>query len=207
MKDVNDTGINNKIKLLLVLGTIIIAVLSLTLSYAIFSFDGNGTLLNSITTATVSMTYTEGENKISIENALPLEDEIGKKLTNDNQVFDFTVDIKVTGKQTIAYEVTGEKDSESTLDDNAVRLYLEKSEDKENYKAVQEPSYYVPLLEDDTFGAKKGEMILDTGTVTESKVYYYRLRMWVSKDYKVNDVSNFFTIKVNVYGKDSNTGE
>jgi len=116
-------------------------------SYAIFSFDGNGTLLNSITTATVPMTYTKGENKISIENALPLEDEVGKKLTNDNQVFDFTVDIKSTGKQTIAYEVT------------------------------------------------------------EGKVYYYRLRMWISKDYKVNDESRFFTIKVNVYGKDSNTGE
>lgn len=129
------------------------------------------------------------------------------KLTTGDNVFDFTVYIKATNKQAIAYEVTAEKDASSTLDNNDVRLYLEKSTDKTNYDAIVNPTGYVPIIEDDKFGAKTGEMVLDTGSTSREQTYYYRLRMWISKDYKVNDESRFFTIKVNVYGKDSNTGE
>ena len=173
-------------------------------TYAAFNFTGLGKLVNSISTETVTMVYTEGTNKISLENALPTEDETGMKLTTGDNVFDFTVYIKATNKQAIAYEVTAEKDETSTLGNNDVRIYLEKSLDKTNYEKVSDPSGYVPILENDKFGAKTGEMILDTGTTSREQTYYYRLRMWVSKDYNVASESRSFTITVNVYGVGSN---
>ena len=199
MKDAKNINMKNK-KILVGLFAIVLVVLILGISYAVFNYAGIGNLVNSISTETVTMTYTEGTNKISLENAMPLEDEKGMKLTTGDNVFDFTVYIKATNKQAIAYEVTAEKDASSTLGNDDVRLYLEKSTDKTNYDAIVNPTGYVPIIEDDKFGAKTGEMVLDTGTTSREQTYYYRLRMWVSKDYKVNDESRFFTVRVNVYG-------
>ena len=39
-------------------------------------------------------------------------------------------------------------------------------------------------------------MILDTETVSTSKIYYYRLRMWVDKDYQATGESKKFSVKV-----------
>ena len=45
-------------------------------------------------------------------------------------------------------------------------------------------------------------MVLDTGTIQSSVKYYYRLRMWVSKDYEITKDVKTFTVTVNVYGKE-----
>ena len=153
------------------------------------------------------MTYTEADNKISITNAMPMEDTVGKALTGTDQVFDFTVETNITGKQSIAYEVTALKADTSTLDDKDVRLYLEKSTDGTSYNEVLAPSAYTPIdstAPDDTdqYGTKKKEMVLDTGTIQSSVKYYYRLRMWVSKDYEITKDVKTFTVTVNVYGKE-----
>ena len=189
-------------KVLIAVLVILLVVVVFGVTYAVFTFTGTGTKVNSISTGVMTMTYTEGENKISITNAMPIEDEVGKKLTNADQVFDFTVETNITGKQSITYEVTGEKDTSSTLSDNDVRLYLEKSEDGTTYEPVLDPTGYTPITEDDKLGAKKGEMILDTGTIQGTTKYYYKLRMWVSKNYNVTSESKFFTVRVNVYGKE-----
>ena len=189
-------------KVLVAVLVILLVVVVFGITYAIFTFTGTGAKVNSISTGVMTMTYTEGENKISITNAMPIEDEVGKKLTNADQVFDFTVETNITGKQSITYEVTGEKDTSSTLSDNDVRLYLEKSEDGTTYEPVLDPTGYTPITEDDQLGAKKGEMILDTGTIQGTTKYYYKLRMWVSKNYNVTSESKFFTVRVNVYGKE-----
>ena len=189
-------------KVLIAVLVILLVVVVFGVTYAVFTFTGTGTKVNSISTGVMTMTYTEGENKISITNAMPIEDEVGKKLTNADQVFDFTVETNITGKQSITYEVTGEKDTSSTLSDDDVRLYLEKSEDGTTYEPVLDPTGYTPITEDDQLGAKKGEMILDTGTIQGTTKYYYKLRMWVSKNYNVTSESKFFTVRVNVYGKE-----
>ena len=46
-------------------------------------------------------------------------------------------------------------------------------------------------------------MVLDTGTIQSSVKYYYRLRMWVSKDYEITKDVKTFTVTVNVYGVDA----
>lgn len=193
----------NKKYLVLILVVISVVLVALGVTFASFTFSGVGQTENKIKTGTVTMVYTEGENKIAITNAMPIEDSEGKLLTNNDQVFDFTVDINTT--QAIAYEVTAVKDDNSTLENTDVRLYLERSLDGTKYEEVLAPSNYTPTKEDDKFGAKKGEMILDTGTVSENTSYKYRLRMWLSKDYEITSESKSFTVRVNVYGKEGNS--
>lgn len=118
-------------------------------------------------------------------------------------MFDFTVSINVVGEMTISYEITADKDLTSTLANDEVRLYLQRSTDGINYSdEVLTPSKYTPLDQKDEFGAKVGEMVLDRGLVTDTTIYYYRLRMWVDSSYQVTDRVKYFRIKVNVYGKD-----
>ncbi|MCI8548642.1 MAG: hypothetical protein HFJ38_07155 [Bacilli bacterium] len=197
---------NNKSKIIIsVLGLVFLLVLVVGISYAAFSYAKKGTKLNTIRTAQISMSYNEGENGISIADALPMEDSVGMQLTGTGQVFDFTVNIDMPGKGTsgIGYEVTAEKQNGSTLEDNDVKLYLERSINNTSYIAVDDPSHYVPLDADDEFGAKAGEMVLDTHTTTTTQTFYYRLRMWVDQNYEASSESKSFTITVNVYGSDT----
>ena len=149
------------------------------------------------------MIYTEGDNQITINNAVPMTEDVGKTLSDENHLFDFTININIVGNTTISYEVTAEKDPSSTLANNEVRLYLQKSLDGTNYnEEVLDPSPYEPLDEDDEFGAKVGEMVLDVGSTNKTVMYYYRLRMWVDESYELSEVAKTFTIRVNAYGKD-----
>ncbi len=149
------------------------------------------------------MSYTEGENGITLENAYPMEDSVGKVLSDPNQMFDFTVNINLYGSKTpVSYEVTAEKDENSTLGDSDVRIYLEKSTDGTNYNAVSQPSGYIPMGDADEFGAQGAEMLLDRGNTTDTVTYNYRLRMWVGSNYQVSGEERHFTLKVNVYGND-----
>ncbi len=186
------------VALVLLLVMIIVGV-----TYAAFTFSKTGTVENVITTGAVTMIYTEGENKITINNAIPMTEEVGKTLSDENFIFDFTININIVGNTTISYEVTAEKDPSSTLANSEVRLYLQKSLDGTNYdEEVLQPSPYEPMEEDDEFGAKAGEMVLDVGSTNKTVMYYYRLRMWVDSSYELSDVAKTFTIRVNAYGKD-----
>lgn len=194
---------DNKRMIFTVVSLLLLVIVVIGVSYAAFSYAKRGSKENVIKTGTITMTYTEGSNKISINNAVPMEDSVGKLLSNNDQVFDFTISINIIGNTTIAYEVTAEKDDTSTLGNNDVRIYLEKSTDATNYSAVKNPSGYIPLGEEDEFKASAKEMRLDVGSTTKTATYYYRLRMWISKDYGVTNESRFFTIRVNAYGSDN----
>ena len=191
----------------MLLGILTLIVMTIGVTYAAFTFTGVGSNANKVTTGTITMVYTEGTNKISIENAMPMSDEEGKKLSGQDEVFDFTVEINITGDMAIAYEVTAEKvtsgDKQSTLGDTDVKLYLEKSTDNENFTQVMAPSNYSGLTTADDFGAKAGEMVMESNATSYSVKFYYKLRMWVDENYEMNGQgSKRFTVKVNVYGKD-----
>ena len=186
-------------KTLTVIALVLLMLVTVGVTYAAFNYMGAGQTLNTLTTGTVTMTYNEAKNGISITNALPVEDCTGEKSTD---TFDFTMSIDMKGDFKISYEVTAEKDEASTLSDDDVRIYLERSEDGTNYEAVSGPNSYTMIGNEDEFGASANEMILDVGTVTKSVDYKYRLKMWLSKNAEVDGTSKFYTIKVNVYGKD-----
>ena len=194
----------NKSKIIVsVLGLVLLLVFVVGITYAVFTYTKKGNVENTIRTGKITMSYREGENGITLENAYPMEDSVGKVLSDPNQLFDFTVNINLYGSKTpVSYEVTAEKDENSTLGDSDVRIYLEKSTDGTNYNAVSQPSGYIPMGDADEFGAQATEMLLDRGNTTDTVTYNYRLRMWVGSNYQVSGEERHFTLKVNVYGND-----
>lgn len=189
--------------LLICVFTLAIVFIVVGATYATFRYSSKGSKINEISTASVTMVYKEGNTKISIDDAMPIEDSVGKTLSLENQVFNFGIDALVSSGSKIVYEVVAVKDESSTLDNNSVKLYLERSTDGTNFEPVLEPSYYTPLAETDSLGAPGGDMVLDTGTLIKSANYSYRLRMWIPKEYKMTGESKTFTVRVNVYSKDA----
>ena len=82
---------NSKQILLSVLGVAILVVAVVGVSFAAFSYSKTGEKVNTITTGTITMSYSETTNGINLTNALPMTDGVGKALKDENQYFDFTV--------------------------------------------------------------------------------------------------------------------
>ena len=81
-----------KLRNILTIGTtFILLIVVISISYAAFSYTGTGQKLNTITTGAISMKYVEGDNSISLNNALPTTSSTGKKRLNEGEYFDFTV--------------------------------------------------------------------------------------------------------------------
>lgn len=203
MKNKNSSK-NKSLNVMIIAFVLALVCLVIGITFAVYTYSSNGNIINELSTGTVNMTYTERQNKISITNAMPLEDSVGRTLSDTSQVFDFALDVTINGRMSIAYQITAKKDARSTLQNNEVKLYLERSTDGTSYSSVMEPSNYSPIAENNDFGALAGEMILDTGTVTSTTHYDYRLRMWVDKNYEVTGNAKSFTVTVNAYGKDAN---
>ena len=146
-------------KTLTVIALVLLMLATVGVTYAAFIYAGKGEKVNSLTTGTVTMAYNEATNGISITNALPVDDCTGEKSTD---TFDFTMSITMKGDFKISYEVTAEKDESSTLSDDDVRIYLERSEDGTTYEAVSGPNSYTMIGNEDEFGASANEMILDS---------------------------------------------
>jgi len=181
-----------KIGMLIMLLAVVIGV-----SYSAFQYSKEGKI-NKISTGTVTMKFTESDNTINLGNAVPITDEEGKNLTEE--FFDFTVSTSVSGGFKVAYEVVAEKDNSSNLEDEFVKLYLERSTDGVNYEEVMSPTVYTPIGEKSVLGAPIGSMVMDTGVVTGNEIYYYRVRMWVNSTYERQNESRDFGVKINVYG-------
>ncbi len=188
---------------------IIIAVVGIT--YAAFSYTKAGTKSNKVTTSTITMNYNEATNGITLTNAFPMSDNDGKVLTGEGNTFGFTVTVTTGNNTPVGYEISAVKDSNSTLSNNDVRIYLEKSTSgaEGTYSSVLEPTGFSPINATTEIGTPAGEMLLHSDSTTSTRTDYYILRMWIRSDYEITGESKFFTIKVNVYGTDShiNTSE
>lgn len=83
---------NNSRKVFLsVLGVAILIVAVVGISYAAWSLTKTSTNTNSIATGTITTTYTQGTNGLSITNALPVSDATGTGNTTASEYFDFSV--------------------------------------------------------------------------------------------------------------------
>lgn len=196
---------NNSSKQVLVsiLGVAILVVAVVGISFAAFSYSKTGTVSNTITTGTITMTYTEPTNGINLTDALPITDDAGKILKGDGKTFDFTVGATVAGTTTINYVITAVKDAASDLPDTGVKVYLTTTSG-ENETAVLGPKLVSQLdktVAGNDAGAPAGQYVLKTGTYTATKTEKYRLRMWVADDYNAPATSQKYILKVNVYGK------
>ena len=195
---------NSKQMILSILGVVILVVAVVGVSFAAFSYSKTGEKVNTITTGTITMSYTEDTNGINLSNALPMSDDQGKALSGSNNVFDFTVTATIngSGNTTINYDVTATKESDSTLDDSAVKVYLT-SIDNSADTQVLAPTKVSALTKtgsSEASGAPNGQYKLTTGTFTSTTTRKYRLRMWVAEDYSSLSASGTYKLRVNVYG-------
>ena len=193
---------NSKQVLLSVLGVAILVVAVVGVSFAAFSYSKTGTQVNTITTGTITMSYSETTNGINLTNALPMSDGVGMALSEEEQYFDFTVSANITGTTTINYAITASKEAESTLPDTAVKVYLTDMDGTADTQilAPTKVSGLTPTTGSESSGTPSGQFILHTGTFDATSSHDYRLRMWVADDYQVTGSSATYKLRVNVYG-------
>ncbi len=186
----------------------LLVIVTIGVTFAVFSFIKQGTVENTLETSTVVLTYTEGKTGIMLNEAYPISDQKGKVLVGENNVFDFTVQATLGKSTVISYEVSAVKlpiNDVTSLEDDEVKLYLEKAVDPDTtYQQVMAPSNFLPMESQSEVGSPIGSMILDSGIFMEegTTIHNYRLRMWVDESAEIpNGESRKYGVKVNVYAK------
>ena len=196
---------NNKSKQILfsVLGILSLLVITIGVTYAVFTYTKEGTTDNVVTTGTLKFLYTENNtngNGISITEAEPISDTKGKELVGDNNVFDFKVEGTNTGSEVIPYEVTLRKKDTSTMGEENVKVYLT---DETESTDIVEPTLYSKLVQTNIDVGSNIEKTLYKGEVagnTNNYLKTFRLRMWIDENSNQNDINGkSFTGMVNVY--------
>ncbi len=190
---------NNKI-FIIIICLFIFIIMVIGVSMATFTYTKENKSINTISTGNIYLNYTEDTNGINITNAYPMADEVGKTLTNEDQYFDFTVEASISGDVVASYEVSAEKETSSTLDNDEVKLYLEKKVNN-TYQEVMAPKNFTPLKESTDLGTMAGSMLLDSGTVSKSSTINYRLRMWVADTTILDNLEKSFSVRVSIKAK------
>ena len=197
---------NKKKNLVLsIIGLIGLIVVTIGITYAVFTYTKLGTTDNTVTSGTLKFLYTENtgvKTGIKLTNALPISDIQGKALDGDNNVFDFSIEATNTGTETIPYEVTLRKKSTSTLAEENVKVYLtDRTESTE--KEELEPTKYSELIQTNINVGSNIEKTIYKSSVVGGEVSYrkdFRLRMWIDETSNQDDINGKeFTAMVNVY--------
>lgn len=200
----------------IILSIICIAVLIIAfvgVSYAAFTTVLTDSNSNGLSTGTISLILDNQGEAISMKNSMPISDEEGKQLSGDGNVYDFSVQTVLAPNTTINYEISAEKinseSNELVLDNQSVKLYLQKLESNGyvDTAITKVPQSFTPLDSDSFLGSKMGSMVLYSGTFSnttdQSKEIQeaFRLRFWVDKNAIIDSVSREFNIKLNVTAK------
>ncbi len=188
--------------IIVVLVLMVIAIIGV--SYAAFSFSKLGTKVNTITTGSITMSYEETDNTISLSGALPTTDKTGMVRLNVGEYFDFSISSEITGNVNINYEISAKEVGEGTIDGKYIKLYLtELVGGKE--EALMLPEVYNEETSSNTYtGRPAEEMSLYTSSMNSSEEHQYRLRMYVDESYNPQGDGGglTFSVQINVYGKD-----
>ena len=187
--------------IIVILVVMVLAIIGV--SYAAFNFQGLGQRENTITTGDISMTYEEGENTISLGNALPTTDATGTTRLKEGEYFDFSVSSNITGNVNINYEISAKEVGEGTIDGSNIKLYLTRLTDNGEEQLMTPEVYNEEASENTYTGRPANEMSLYTSSMNSSEEHHYRLRMYVTEEYNPQGDGGglTFTVQVNVYGK------
>ena len=196
---------------LIIIALILVMIVSIIgVSYAAYNYSEIGTKLNSITTGSITMSYTESDNVISIDKALPTRDVTGKVRLKEGEYFDFTISSEIVGDININYEISA-KDvttSDRKIDGSNIKLYLTRLKEDGTEEELMTPEVYNEEKSSNVYtGRPAGEMSLYTSSMNSSETNNYRLRMYVDEEYNPQgDGGNLsFSVKINVYGKDGDS--
>ena len=183
MKENNKTDENYSrriLYLLLLVAFLVIVVISLSFTIYIREQKSKSKDINKKNE--IVMRYTEDTNGISIQNAVPLTDEVGKAQSNENEYFDFTVESKVQSNQKIEYEIAVIKDKSSTIADKDIKIYLEEQKNGTYVESVA-PVSFVPIESATDIGSPVGSMVLKKVHQSASLSKNYRLKIWISQEF------------------------
>ena len=208
---------NQKRKKQLIVSTVLLlslVLITVGISYAFFTYIGNGSTENTITTGNLTFIYDEKNqsgNGIKLSNAYPISDDIGKSQTGSNNVFEFQV-IATTQGAPIYYEILAEKGEGSTLAEEVTKVYLttvdgiEETEVDNTLINGQVATFdQLPVSQIPKHETNK---TLYQGTISEGQTKFtqqFKLRMWLSEeatgqtDGEWSYGGKIFTLKVNVY--------
>ena len=171
----------NKKTLVAVLATLGIILTTLGITVAWFSYSGNGTRENSISSGSITFIYEENEdvgNGILLEDAMPMPDSYGKA---QNDWFDFKVKSS-SGTANIPYEITLRKTAGSDDIGDSVKVYLTKVNGSNEEEKVL--SIYDSLANStNTIATLNNEKTLYKSSIPAGAKNYtdnYRLRIWLN---------------------------
>ena len=191
-----------KEKIVLV-GLILLLVVTIVgVSYAAFSYSKRGEKVNTITTGQIVMTYTETDNIIQIDGALPTTDKTGTVQLKAGEYFDFNISSTIVGNVNINYEISAKEVGESTIAGSNIKLYLTKLNGSEEEPLMTPETYHEESEENTYTGRPAGEMSLYKGSMNSSENNNYRLRMYVDEAYNPQGDGGglTFSVRINVYG-------
>ena len=195
----SDNKNDSKSKVLIITAIIVLIIAVIGVSYAAIFYSKIGDEVNNVSTGTIVMSYTENTNGIYLTNASPMSDEVGRTLTDENLYFDFTVNATMSGNANVDYVISASKDSYSTLEDSAVKVYLT-SLNGSNETVVLAPTKVSSLRStNDISYVPNNQYVILESNFTKSESRNYRLRMWLSDDYVLPSISQTYMMRVNVY--------
>ncbi len=195
---------DSKQVLLSVFGVALLIVAIVGISYAIFVFSAKSRVDNTVRSGGITFEYLEGDSVIDINDALPVSDEVGVKQTKS---FNFQVSSAIRGNTTVFYEVRAKSLTvDNKIDNQYVKIYLEKK-DGGDFSTVLSPTTFKenPNTSLTNISVDTNTMLLYSGKFSGKKAATtnysdeFRLKMWLSDKYLIDDVSRSFKIKVLVY--------
>ena len=181
---------NKKTLLFSVLGVILLLVVVIGVSYAMYTFSAKGSKVNQITTGTISLSYEETSH-VTLTNAYPSTDATGSAVTGHDLVFKVTGSI--TGSTSVKYDLAlANITPGATLTAEHIKFNLKKG----NQYIIGGPNSGVTVASRAT---ERGTLIttgylLDTDTLTSTKTgATYTLRAWVADTYNLKQGENTTT--------------
>ena len=125
MKQMFSTGVSQTKRYIIpVIFVILLLVITVGLSYAMYTFTGSGTKENVIQTGHIVITFND-VNNIKLQNRYPETDSEGLANTDTNSQMTFTVTSDITGNTKVNYAL-GITDIQegATLTQDHIKIYL-----------------------------------------------------------------------------------
>ena len=167
-----------------VIFVILLLIITVGLSYAMYTFTGSGTKENVIQTGHIVITFND-VNNISIQNRYPETDSEGLASTDTNSQMTFTVTSDITGDTKVNYAL-GITDIQegNTLTQDYIKIYLKKgnnvvagfTENKGELISSFKPLYIENVMT---------SHVLLTDVISGSEVHTYTLKAWIDENYKL----------------------
>lgn len=188
--------------ILIIIFIIILIIAVIGVSYAAIFYSKTGEKINTVTTGTLMMSYSENSNGINLVDAVPMSDEVGKSLSEERQYFDFSVSATINENSNVMlnYIITAVKDVSSNLPDNAIKVYLTDVTSGAETQVLAPTNVSLLPITDNISDAPNGQYILLNSNFNKTETRQYRLRMWIDNNYSLPEDIRTYKIRINVYG-------